>query len=426
MKEASRMYEPPTFEVSANVISSPGLESGATRSDWPDGRMTDLFGVALAPVQVSPVRAKAKGLMTLATSGRLGIDSSASASLQRSLENSLMTQLDSAGSTLFKLTWKAKRTPLGRRYLEQQALAHRTPGCGFTSVPTPRFQDDHPTLMGHNTLNEKGRMVTANGRDYGLAMCDVAQLATVNTPQATDFHSGDPKRVSAPEGQRHGRRNNDLAMLAAVPTPMAGTPAQNGNNAAGNNDYSRKIVELASVSTPRLSDPKSGHSYTENMTGCSLPMDANLATCATPRAEDSESTGAHRGIPDTLNSQANLATLPTPNATDGSKAPKTFAGGNLSFPSTAKLYETGVDPDGSIRSRLDQLPRQAQLAASGETATGGTAKTASTDPSGKESLPLSPGQLNAGYSRWLMGLPPIFDHCVIRAMRNLKARKKES
>lgn len=29
------------------------------------------------------------------------------------------------------------------------------------------------------------------------------------------------------------------------PTPMAGTPAQNGNNAAGNTDYSRKVMDLA-------------------------------------------------------------------------------------------------------------------------------------------------------------------------------------
>jgi hypothetical protein len=40
------------------------------------------------------------------------------------------------------------------------------------------------------------------------------------------------------------------AKLAGWPTPMAGTPAQNGNNAAGNNDSSRKTVELAGWATP--------------------------------------------------------------------------------------------------------------------------------------------------------------------------------
>jgi hypothetical protein len=35
---------------------------------------------------------------------------------------------------------------------------------------------------------------------------------------------------------------------------MAGTPAQNGNNAAGNNDSSRKTVELAGWHTPVVRD----------------------------------------------------------------------------------------------------------------------------------------------------------------------------
>jgi hypothetical protein len=45
---------------------------------------------------------------------------------------------------------------------------------------------------------------------------------------------------------RHGSNLNDFAMLAGWPTPMAGTPAQNGNNAAGNNDSSRKTVAVLS------------------------------------------------------------------------------------------------------------------------------------------------------------------------------------
>ncbi|WP_244614115.1 MULTISPECIES: hypothetical protein [unclassified Brucella] len=43
---------------------------------------------------------------------------------------------------------------------------------------------------------------------------------------------------------------NDFAMLAGWPTPMAGTPAQNGNNMAGNNDSSRKTVECCITDQP--------------------------------------------------------------------------------------------------------------------------------------------------------------------------------
>ena len=59
-------------------------------------------------------------------------------------------------------------------------------------------------------------------------------------------------------------RGNDCGLgskvhFAGWPTPMAGTPAQNGNNAAGNNDSSRKTVELVSGwPTPQSSDGSGG------------------------------------------------------------------------------------------------------------------------------------------------------------------------
>jgi hypothetical protein len=48
-------------------------------------------------------------------------------------------------------------------------------------------------------------------------------------------------------------RSSELGIdcqLAGWPTPMAGTPAQNGNNAAGNNDSSRKTVEFCKPDQP--------------------------------------------------------------------------------------------------------------------------------------------------------------------------------
>ena len=43
-----------------------------------------------------------------------------------------------------------------------------------------------------------------------------------------------------------------MAKTASWPTPMAGTPAQNGNNEAGNNDSSRKTVALVSGPTSEM------------------------------------------------------------------------------------------------------------------------------------------------------------------------------
>src|SRR5208282_6417425 len=106
MSAASQTWTRPTFEVLLNAISLPALESGVMPSDLQDGPMLDLFGreVVLAPVS-QPLE-KAKGLQTLVTSGRNFIGSSASQSLQSSLENSLRTRLDTAGGTLYPLIWK--------------------------------------------------------------------------------------------------------------------------------------------------------------------------------------------------------------------------------------------------------------------------------------------------------------------------------
>ena len=154
--------------------------------------------------------------MTLAISGRIGRDSLASAALQRSLESRLMTRLDTAGSTLFKLTWKRRRTPLGRSYLERAVSAARTSGSGFTSWPTPKAQ-----------------WVTPSARDRK----DSAGMAETGTN---------------PDGTERSRLDQlpRQANLAVWPTPMAGSPGSETYNEAGNTDSSRRTVELAAWPTP--------------------------------------------------------------------------------------------------------------------------------------------------------------------------------
>ncbi|WP_338619747.1 hypothetical protein [Achromobacter sp. E1] len=82
---------------------------------------------------------------------------------------------------------------------------------------------------------------------------EIVVLAGWPTPQAQDASGGGQAKRAMGE-TRHGSNLNDFTMLAGWPTPMAGTPAQNGNNAAGNNDSSRRTVEMATRPTPRAAD----------------------------------------------------------------------------------------------------------------------------------------------------------------------------
>lgn len=92
-----------------------------------------------------------------------------------------------------------------------------------------------------------------------------------------------------------------------------------------------------------------GYMITGNQ-GTTLLDAARISTWATPRAEDGESSGMPhaRGAADTLTAQSSLA---SPWATPSSRDWKDSPG----------MATTGTDPDGSERSRLDQLPRQANL-----------------------------------------------------------------
>jgi hypothetical protein len=78
---------------------------------------------------------------------------------------------------------------------------------------------------------------------------------------------------------------------------------------------------------------------------------------------------------------------------------------SVTTPSSRDYKDTaGMSEQASSgRVRLDQLPRQAQLAVSGVPQTGGTEEIKST------------GQLNPAYSRWLMGFPKEWDDCAVMA-----------
>jgi len=324
-----------------STISSPELVSGPTLSGAWDGPTTDPSGQEVARASLSARQAKEAGLLTIATSGPPGSGLSASADLAWFLVNRLRPVTASLGSTLFRLTWKERVTPLGRSISALRASGRRTSGSGFSSWPTPAA-----TQLG-NTLE------------------------------------------------------NYLAMKAN----MTSGPR-------------RAVTELGIAAT--------------------------LASWATPRGEDSECAGAHRGVADGLHSQADLAGWASPAARDikgpNSEEHTESVGHNrhmVQLPNQAQLagWATPVanddnktpeahlrmkkrmgerDGTGANRTAITSLQVQAQLTASGET------------PSGSPAVTEKRGQLNPALSRWLMGLPPEWDGCGVTAMPSSRRSRKRS
>ena len=227
MNGALKMSYQMNFLNLLNATSSQGSASGPTPCVEPDGPMTAPSGPDPVRASLSARQAKEQGLMMSGTSGQRGFTSLASAALQQSLESRLRARTASVGSTLFNLTWKQRVTPSGLLISALRASARRTSDNDCTSWPTP---------------------VAHNAKEHG----------------------------SPAEFTRNTIQLGAMAHFTHWPTPMAGAPAQNGNNPAGNNDSSRKTVALASWSSPRTSDTNGPGLHGEG--GMDLRTTAQLAT----------------------------------------------------------------------------------------------------------------------------------------------------
>lgn len=296
---------PTTSETSPKYTSAPASASGPMPSGEPDGPTTAPSGPAASLASLSARQAKDLGLLTSGTCGPLASISSASAALELSLVSRLRARTQNIGSTLYKLTWKPWAMPSGHVRSRLRASVRRTSETGLIGWPTPRtsdtngvgahgdggldlrttaqfagwltpsFNDDasgnpgakmQPMLPSQAKLagwpsptvgNSKGSQSfeglsatgrTPDGRKVAVALPHVATIAGWPTPRSTDGDKGSRTAAGCEaEIARKGRLDDlpSTAMyLAGWPTPMAGTPAQNGNNEAGNNDSSRKTVDF--------------------------------------------------------------------------------------------------------------------------------------------------------------------------------------
>lgn len=228
------------------------------------------------------------------------------------------------------------------------------------SLPSPsrvsRFQRQG-SGKDMKTSGTSGRSCSQSSASSGLSLALANRLRPVTASLgSTLFRLTWSQRVT-PSGRSifrlaasaHRTSGNGCTSQGSWQTPTKDDAGRKGSG----EDYQQKYLEMGQTSH------------------CRLRSQAQLASWATPADHDKKGTfytrynenGKEPGRMNALQDQAQLASWPTASSRD--------------WKDTDGMSETGTNPDGSLRTRLDQLPRVAQLTASGPTQSGSRAGTPS-------------------------------------------------
>ena len=215
MNGASPMSRQTTFADLGGSISSPGSADGNSPCNLPDGPMIGPYGPALVHASHSARLASGKAKPTNGTSGPKCSGSSASAALQRSLENRCRQLFGSVGSMEYSQTWKAKATPAGRSYLEHTALGRRTSDSVCTGWPTP----DKSAGDGGRMSANPGQAKRQSGTKQQFTINDAAALAGWPTPDTNQ--RGGPQSPEKRKAGGHSVTLQDVASISGWATTTA-------------------------------------------------------------------------------------------------------------------------------------------------------------------------------------------------------------
>lgn len=220
-----------------SAISSPESASGRTRSGAPDGQTIDPSGPAPALANLSARQAEKEGKLTSGTYGRTGSGLSRTIDLQSLLASKLHQRTASGGSILYRLIWKARATPSGRRIcaLRASEWTGEAPrgGNGYSGpygiAPIP-WSPDGFVILPSGLI--RALWSAASTSDNG----SISLLSGYPTPRAEDGESA---------GARHSRGVADT--LTAVANELAGwgTPTTSEPGGTPESSRERKLRQRA-------------------------------------------------------------------------------------------------------------------------------------------------------------------------------------
>lgn len=199
------MSDPTNCADTRSAISLPDSVAGPTLCSLQAGALGP-YGPVPVLASLSARQVKALGLQTSGISGRLGSISSASVSLQKSLESKFRQSALILGSILYTLTWKEWITPSGVSRFRLRASTRRTSGKGrIGALPTPTARD-HRGSIGAKNLQR--RMAHSRGVNLQEFMQRIVGMPGYLNPELVRLLMGYPEGWAkcAPTGTRSNRK----------------------------------------------------------------------------------------------------------------------------------------------------------------------------------------------------------------------------